>query len=204
MSETEADQSVEEATIWLTLHQACELLGVAASTARRWGDGGRIKVERTPGGHRRFERESVLALVSAEGPAITNKSGIGNSEQALARQSWHEHFSPEVVVQMRGLGQRLLGLLIQYLVREREDARFISDGREVAKGYGKAASAAGVNLHDTVEAFLYFRANFGQLALQMPSWVQETDAIEMRRAYLRIDQFMNEVLLGTIDGYNES
>jgi excisionase family DNA binding protein len=204
MSKTGTKPTREEAAIWLPLKEVCSLLGVAASTARRWADGGRIKVERTPGGHRRFERESVLALVPDENPTTTNRASGGGSQQALANQPWHSHFSPEVTTQMRGLGQRLLGLLIQYLVREQEDARFIRDGREVARDYGAAASKASASLHDTVEAFLYFRANFWQLALQLPSRVQEADAIEMRRLYERIDQFMNAVLLGTIDGYSGS
>jgi excisionase family DNA binding protein len=203
MNGTEAKPTREEVAIWLPLKEVCSLLGVAASTVRRWADRGRIKTERTPGGHRRFERESVLALVPDENPTTTNRTSGGSSQQALDHQPWHDHFSPEVTTHMRGLGQRLLGLLIQYLVREQEDARFVRDGREVARGYGAAASKASVSLHDTVEAFLYFRANFWQLALQMPSWVQASDAIEMRRLYERIDQFMNEVLLGTIDGYSE-
>ena len=202
MSETEAKTGREEAARWLTIGEVCSLLGVSASTVRRWADSGRIVTERTAGGHRRFERESVLALAPAASHPVISSVSAGNGEQALISQPWHEHFSPEVAVQMRGLGQRLLGLLIQYLMREREDERFIRDGREVANGYGAAARTAGISLHDTVEAFLYFRANFGQLAMQMPSWVQEADAFEMRRAYLRVDQFMNEVLLGTIDGYN--
>jgi excisionase family DNA binding protein len=204
VSETEAKASSEEAAKWLTIREVGSLLGVSASTVRRWADAGRIVTQRTAGGHRRFERESILALAAAVGDTAISGVVTGDSEQALARQPWHEQFSPEVAMQMRGLGQRLLGLLIQYLMREREDARFIRDGREVAKGYGAAARAAGISIHDTIEAFLYFRANFGQLALQMPSWVQEADAFEMRRAYLRVDQFMNEVLLGTIDGHNGS
>ncbi|RIV16480.1 MerR family DNA-binding transcriptional regulator, partial [Alicyclobacillaceae bacterium I2511] len=38
----------------LSLEEAAKLLGVSKSTMRRWEEEGRIKPERTPGGHRRY------------------------------------------------------------------------------------------------------------------------------------------------------
>ncbi|HSP55765.1 MAG TPA: MerR family DNA-binding transcriptional regulator, partial [Dehalococcoidia bacterium] len=39
------------ATRWITLGQACKLLGVNESTLRRWADAGNVRSFRTPGGH---------------------------------------------------------------------------------------------------------------------------------------------------------
>jgi len=39
------------------------------------------------------------------------------------------------------------------------------------------------------------------MALQMPSFPRPGDEIELRRLHGRIDRFLNEVLLGTIEGY---
>lgn len=47
---------------WLTLQEAARLLGVHQNTLRRWADAGYIRVQRTPGGHRRFERAQVEQL----------------------------------------------------------------------------------------------------------------------------------------------
>ena len=44
-------------TRWITLGQACKLLGVNESTLRRWADAGHVRSFRTPGGHRRFSEE---------------------------------------------------------------------------------------------------------------------------------------------------
>lgn len=44
---------------WLTMRQACRLLGVSEPTLRKWADAGRIAVFRTPGGHRRFTVEAI-------------------------------------------------------------------------------------------------------------------------------------------------
>jgi len=50
---------------WLTLHEACSLVGVSPATLRRWSDNGDISTFTTPGGHRRFARSAILGLLPA-------------------------------------------------------------------------------------------------------------------------------------------
>ncbi|HMA35400.1 MAG TPA: helix-turn-helix domain-containing protein [Chloroflexia bacterium] len=193
--------------LWLSLAAAARLLGSPPSTVRRWADQGRLAVRRTPGGHRRFSRASVLALGPAAGPPAAPPLPADPlpwplDPATLARQEWHVHFaSPTEAGRMRELGQRLLGLLIQYLIRREEDARFLAEGREIGTAYGTAAGQSAASLPEMVEAFLFFRSSFMALALQVPAAVQAKDAGEFARLWQRADRFMNEVLLGTIRGY---
>src|SRR5947208_10104453 len=48
---------------WLTLGEASRILGVDPDTLRRWADSGKIEVFTTPGGHRRFMRSSIDAML---------------------------------------------------------------------------------------------------------------------------------------------
>src|SRR6476619_2205716 len=48
---------------WLTINEACTLLGVDQTTLRRWSDAGKIPVFRTMGGHRRYAETDVQELV---------------------------------------------------------------------------------------------------------------------------------------------
>jgi glutamyl-tRNA reductase len=48
---------------WLTLGEACALVGVSPATLRRWSDNGDIRAFTTPGGHRRFARSAILELL---------------------------------------------------------------------------------------------------------------------------------------------
>ena len=51
---------------WLTPRQAAALIGVTADTVRKWANDGILPSQRTrPGGHRRFLRSDVDALVSS-------------------------------------------------------------------------------------------------------------------------------------------
>jgi excisionase family DNA binding protein len=62
-------------TVWLRVADAARLLGVSANTVRRWTDAGRLAAHRSPGGHRRYRADDVLALLPAEGPEGAPKPG---------------------------------------------------------------------------------------------------------------------------------
>ena len=48
---------------WLRLSEAADLLGVSLNTLRRWSDSGRLACYRSPGGHRRYRRTDIDALL---------------------------------------------------------------------------------------------------------------------------------------------
>lgn len=195
---------------WISLQDASELLGVAASTLRRWGDDGRLQMKRTLGGHRRFRRQEVTRLAGAQQPEVivtappAKLRGWGVDEHELVRQEWHMRLAARSDTnRMRGLGQRLLGLLIQYINRREADSRFLGEARGVGMTYGREMREASISMHDTVEAFLFFRSAFSQLAMPLPGIAQPTDLVEAAALHGRIDRFMDAVLLGVISGYEE-
>jgi excisionase family DNA binding protein len=197
---------------WLSLQDASALLGVAASTLRRWGDAGRVPMKRTLGGHRRFARDVIVQLASQQSPQYSALPAAhpappephpwGIDRRELARQEWHARLAARPGAdRMRGLGQRLLGLLIQYINRREDDLRFLNEARVVGANYGREARGAQASMHDTVEAFLFFRSAFSELAMPLPGIAQPTDLAEAVALQSRLNRFMDAILLGLIAGY---
>jgi excisionase family DNA binding protein len=50
--------------VWLRQHQVAERLGVSSAAVRLWTISGRLRCQRTPGGHRRYRREDVEEMVA--------------------------------------------------------------------------------------------------------------------------------------------
>ena len=70
------------ASAWISMKDAMEMLGVGATTIKRWADDGRLPHIRTAGGHRRFERAAVQRYLRAS----TGSLGRGSSARRMARQ----------------------------------------------------------------------------------------------------------------------
>lgn len=200
---------------WLSLQEASRLLGVSTSTVRRWGDGGKLRMSRTAGGHRRFPRSAVASArfvpdhwASAGSDSVPRRAeshvaaSWGVDRQQLACQAWRPRLTSSTSSErMRGLGQRLLGLLLQYVHDRAVDTRFLAEARAVGETYGREARTAGGSLHDVVEAFLFFRRSFSKLAAPLPGLTPPTELTEAVTLYSRMDHFMDAILLGAIAGY---
>lgn len=52
----------------ITSGDAARILGASTKTVRRWAESGHLPVVRTPGGHRRFRRSDVEALLAIPEP----------------------------------------------------------------------------------------------------------------------------------------
>lgn len=198
---------------WLSLQEASDLLGVAASTLRRWGNSGRVPMKRTLGGHRRFARAAIenLAVAPVHGEIVHSphpapaQRGWGLDEHEMARQEWHARMvALPHAERMRGLGQRLLGLLIQYINRREDDGRFLREAHTVGANYGRETRAASVSMHDAVGAFLFFRSTFSEMAMPIPGIAQPTDLAEAAALQKRLNHFMDAILLGLLTSYEGS
>lgn len=60
----------------LTPAEAARLLHVAPTTIRHWAQIGRLPFISTPGGHRRFDRNDILSLMSKPKSDVKNQFSI--------------------------------------------------------------------------------------------------------------------------------
>lgn len=188
----------------MSLGAVSRALGITNATLRQWADRGRLPVYRTPGGHRRFLREDVEALMRETSanpiPSLVNEADSEDlalqrirrklSQLDPSQQAWLESFQAEGRDRMRLFGRRLLSLLLQSGVNERarRKGETLSETHMLGHEYGSEMAARGVPLTDTVQAFLFFR----QAVVETVHPEQLRQVIEMS----------DRVLLGLVDAYD--
>jgi excisionase family DNA binding protein len=202
---------------WLPIGAASRLVGVGADTLRRWADSGKVQSYQTAGGHRRFLRSSLEAMINAprrqryENEQLTDAAAtIVNDVQRRMRRTgfaghpWQSRLSAEQRADFRRWGQRTFNLVIEYVAAARRTERevLLHEAERMGALYGHEASAAGLSLAEAVEAFLFYRspvveAILAHLRRRVADISQVTAAV--REANAAIDQ----VLVALVASYRE-
>ena len=208
------DLQRQDNTQWLSLRDACGLLQVNQTTLRQWADQGHLRVYRTPGGHRRFSREDVLALTQRAtlatepgrqalmsskvagphrgGPDQLEDSALrrirrGLHHQDVTSQPWYQSIEEEGRGRMRLFGRRLLSLLVQESPQRRQRQEALAESHLLGQEYGAEMADRQVPLKDAIEAFVFFRTMVLDSA-DPQGWGQMLELAD-------------QVLLGMVEGY---
>jgi hypothetical protein len=134
----------------------------------------------TPGGHRRFPRSVIEALVPQPRNRRPTLTGLGAAAKRVAQvyrrakpasrpspAPWLAALSDAQRIEFRERGHRLLAMLLEQLNEDgmRPTAGRLDEATVAAGEYGQRAAALGASLSQTVEAFVRFREAFiGELA----------------------------------------
>ena len=157
---------------WLALGAASRLVGVAPDTLRRWADSGQVESFVTPGGHRRFLRSALEAMMNAPRrhrygvERLIGSAGTisGDVHRRMARSGattppWQARLTAEQRADFRRWGQRTFNLVLEYVAagKRAERTLLLGEAEKMGALYGAEASKAGLSLAEAVEAFLYYR-----------------------------------------------
>ncbi len=208
------DENEPLSTRWITLGQACKLLGVNESTLRRWADAGHVRSFRTPGGHRRFSEEDLRMLMSGQVPASRDPyDSIGNIALTRIRRRlqrgrgqgahWYDELSEEERENLRPLGRRLVTLVSEYLSSGANRPQQIEEARGIAREYGALLVRDGLSLRDAIEAFTFFRRTLDETAMEeaQKSDLTSDKAIELWELLTNLG---DQILLSIAESYEEA
>jgi len=203
---------LSESGRWITLGEACRLLGVDESTLRRWGDAGQLRTFRTPGGHRRFAEADIAQLLEGRSREPRYQQ-LGELALARIRRQLHRkgheasasaHWYPAVDEagreRLRFLGRRLMTLVSGYLSRRGRRSALMAEVRTTGRDYGAELVQSGVPIGQAVEAFTFFRRSLFQAVEQG----LQKQGVSVGEALAASDQVMNladEVLVGIAEAY---
>lgn len=160
---------------WLSLGPASRLVGVDPDTLRRWADEGRVEAYVTPGGHRRFERRTIDALIATRRPGSRPLASLGASPERLARAYQRSYTSDTAAHQVpaddivereryRRDGRRLVEALVAHLDAADADtdarARAEADATALVDDLARRLATAGTSLTEAVGLFVAARRPF--------------------------------------------
>lgn len=197
---------------WFSLREAAQFLGVHLTTLRRWADNGDIPVLLTPGGHRRFAA-SDLAHFAQERRSLQKTSSIEQvwADQAMTRtrteitvqrsQQWLNQLDDMTRSRHRLLGQRLMGLTLQYLSNETDGQHLLEEARKIGQEYGRISLESHLSLTDALQASMFFRDMLVETALHLPENVRIQPEANTR-LLRRINTLMNTVHLAVAEVYD--
>jgi excisionase family DNA binding protein len=207
------DTSESFSTRWITLGQACKLLGVNESTLRRWADAGHVRSFRTPGGHRRFSEEDLRALVAGRGGAggepYTSLGQLALSrirrrlQRGRTRAPWYSGMSEEERERMRPLGRRLVDLVSEYMTKGARRSQLIDEAREIGHEYGKELVGDRLSIRDAVEAFAFFRKGLDDAAMELAQ-KNDLSAEEAVEVWELLSNLADQVLLAIAEVYEQA
>jgi excisionase family DNA binding protein len=203
------DGGPDDGPRWVTLGRACEILGVDESTLRRWADSGRLRVYRTPGGHRRFSLGHLQELVAGESKSASvgqvGRMALARIRRQLqrARQeegSWYSTLPDEERQKLRDLGRRLVEMVGEYFDKRTRRVSLLDEARDVGVAYGRILIAAGLPLPSAVEAYIGFRKTMDETTRQA-STREALPTEEALDACGQVHALGDQVLLGIASAY---
>ncbi len=194
---------------WVSLARACEILGVNESTVRRWADSGEIHVFRTPGGHRRFAEEELLALVEGGGRRPDRELGSAAISR-IRRQlhsphtdaGWYREIEQAERDALRPLGRRLVEIVDDYIARRGRRPELEEEVHDIGAQYGEELKRRGMPLSQAVQAFTFFRRSLDETAKQL-SERNHMGADEAAMAREQIAGLADRVLIALTAVYDE-
>ena len=199
---------------WVTLTEACRLLGVSPSTVRRWADTGTVRTFVTPGGHRRFSRVGLEALLPHRPTRRPSLADLGETPGRMARGyrraadetpgriPWVEEMDEARRERFRTYGRGIVTSLIEAL--DTEDARRRADllrsAEDTCTEYGRFAGGEGLGSAATADLFLRFRRPF-LTELGALSRRRELDASATSTLIADAHTALDSLLLATLRGW---
>ena len=172
MSDDRTHSTPAEPASWLSLGPASRMLGIDPDTLRRWADDGRVPSWTTPGGHRRFDRRTIVRLTRDRrgGRSTRPLADLGASSAHITRVYQRRYASvgsPEGPAERetyRQEGRRLITALVAYLDADPADGAARAEAEAAAAaivdGHGQRAAASGASLTEAVARFVGARQPF--------------------------------------------
>lgn len=143
-----------------------------------------------------MRRPDEVQSVWAENAIAHSREGIVARPQA----SWLRSQDEKTRLQFRTLGQRLVGLAMQYMARQDDAEDILAKATEMGHEYAEVSSATGMSLTEALRASMFFHGQLLESSLELPENARVRPDTN-RRIMRRINTLLNTIHLGIAAHY---
>lgn len=199
---------------WFSISEASKYLGVHFTTLRRWSDEGLIEFVRTPGGKRKYQKSTLDEFINQYKAKTKESMELATLQEAailktretmqnikISERGWYNKLTAEQRTGMRGTGNRLVALMLQYSAREDNNEVFLYQAKQISKQYGEICHSLGLSITECVQTFLLFRQPMLNSIHETGSLQSSNDSVN-QRIFEKMNHFLDEVLVTMVDEYN--
>ena len=205
--------SQRDTSEWISLRKAADILGVHPATVRNWADKGEIPTRRTPGGHRRFNKDDLLRYAQSQGDVqpmevqVIIQNALGStrmqmSEDNLSASPWYQAMREDTRQQLRYQGRAVLDAIRKYLAQGAPDAE-LSSAIKLGKNYAVTLSDDGLTLPQAMRGFFYFSDFVVNSILTWQELAQPRNSSEWANLLRQVNTFIHTMLLSIVEYYEE-
>lgn len=205
--------SKNDTSEWVSLRKAANILGVHPATVRNWADKGELPSRRTPGGHRRFNRDDLNRYSQSQGELqpvevqVIIQNALGStrmqiSEDNLEAVPWYSAMSATTRHAMRNEGRKVLESIRSYLGEGAPDEK-LSDAIRLGKDYAQTLNDDGLTLPQATRGFFYFSDFVINSILTWSELTQPRNSSEWANLLRLVNNFIHTMLLSIIEYYEE-
>lgn len=198
---------------WVSLRKAAEILGVHPATVRNWADRGELPSRRTPGGHRRFNKDDLQRYAQSQGEwqpievQVIIQNALGSTrmqinEDNLEDAPWYAAMSEQTHAVMRQEGRAVLEAIRSYLAEGAPDSR-LADAIDMGQRYAKQLTEDGLTLPQATRGLFYFSDFVVNSILTWSELSQPRSSTEWATLLRQVNTFVHTMLLSMIEYYEE-
>ncbi len=201
---------------WIGLGEASRLLGISHGTLRRWADEGRLAVFTTPGGHRRFSRGAIRALLPTARAHRPSLARLGASPDRIVRAyrpprvrrpvpppgGWLDRLAEADREVFRRRGRSIVAALLEHLDAVDGPTRRLKlqEACQAAAEHGREVARLGASMSEAIQTFLQFRSPF-ITELAGVARRRGLDTREATELLVGAEAAMDQLLVATMTGH---
>lgn len=203
----------KQSSDWVSLREAADILGVHPATVRNWADKGELPMRRTPGGHRRFNRDDLVRYAQSQEEVqptevqVILQNALGSArmqvdDNSLTDAPWYAAMSEANRVAMRQQGRDVLSAIRQYIADGATDDN-LSGAIKLGKEYARNLTEDGLTLPQALRGFFYFSDFVINSILTWSELGQPRNSSEWAHLLRQVNNFIHTMLLSIVEYYEE-